>query len=203
VKQIEALTLQAKSDKVKMVFTQSKVLGGNRLLIYLQMIESEQDQVKFLQLYERYRGLMFYVANQILHSEQDAEDAVYEAFVSITENLKKISDVECPKTRSYAVIIVERKAIDILRARSKIVHMDSEDALGGLEVPPPGDGGLADAMANLPARYREVLLLRYDSGYSVKEIARIFDMKPPAVQKLIERAKSALQKKLEQGDMPV
>lgn len=59
------------------------------MLIYLQMIESEQDQVKFLQLYERYRGLMFYVANQILHSEQDAEDAVYEAFVSIIENLKK------------------------------------------------------------------------------------------------------------------
>jgi RNA polymerase sigma-70 factor (ECF subfamily) len=167
------------------------------------MLDSESDRSKFLRLYERYGGLMFYVANQILHNEQDAEDAVYEAFVAIIENIQKISDITCPKTRSYAVIIVERKAIDLLRARSKVVSMDSEDTVDGLEVPPPGNGGLADAMASLPADCREVLLLRYDNGYSVKEIARLFHMKPSAVQKRIERAKRALQEQLEQGGVPV
>lgn len=164
------------------------------------MIESEQDRSKFEQLFEKYKRLMFHVANQVLRNEHDAEDAVHEAFVSIIKNLQKISDVECPETRSYIVIITERKAIDIIRARSKVTHIDGEEALGGIAVPPPGDGGLADAMAKLPARYREVLLLRYDNGYSTKEIAQILNMKRDAVQKLLWRAKNALQKLLEQED---
>jgi len=39
---------------------------------------------------------------------------VHQAFLSILENLDKISNVECPKTQSYIVIIVERKAIDTI-----------------------------------------------------------------------------------------
>jgi RNA polymerase sigma-70 factor (ECF subfamily) len=57
---------------------------------------------------------MFYVAMKILHNEHNAEDAVHQAFLSILENLDKISNVECPKTQSYIVIIVERKAIDTI-----------------------------------------------------------------------------------------
>lgn len=173
------------------------------MLIYLQMIESEQDKLKFERLHEKYKRLMFYVANQVLHNEHDAEDAVHEAFISIIKNLKKFSDVECPETRSYVVIITERKAIDMIRARSKVTNIDGEEALGGIAVPLPGDHGLADAMANLPARYREVLLLRYDNGYSTKEIAQMLDMKRDSVQKLLWRAKEALQKLLEQEDMLV
>ena len=173
------------------------------ILIYLQMIESERDRWKFERLHEKYKRLMFHVANQVLHNEHDSEDAVHEAFVSIIKNLKKISDVECPETRSYVVIITERKAIDILRVRSKVINIDDEEALGGVAIPLPGDGGLADAMAKLPARYREVLLLRYDNGCSTKEIAQILNMTRESVQKLLWRAKEALQKLLEQEDVSV
>ena len=89
--------------------------GGDIVLIYLSMIESEDDKSKFEIIYERYRGLMFYTAMRILNHEQDAEDAVHQAFVSIIENLDKISEPECPKTRAYVVIITERKALDIAR----------------------------------------------------------------------------------------
>lgn len=50
------------------------------MLIYLQMIESEADKSKFEQLYLKYRSLMLRVAMRILHNEQDAEDAVHQAF---------------------------------------------------------------------------------------------------------------------------
>ena len=70
------------------------------MLIYLQMIETDEDRQKFIQLYETYRGLMFYVANRILHNTEDAEDAVHQAFLSIIENLDKISMVHCPKSRA-------------------------------------------------------------------------------------------------------
>lgn len=173
------------------------------ILIYLQMIESKQDRSKFEQLYEKYKGLMFYVANQVLHNESDAEDAVHEAFVSLLKNLQKISDVERPETRSYVIVTAERKAIDVLRVRQRAPVLELNEAVRGLELPLPGDSGLADAMAKLPARYREVLLLRYDSGFSTREIAQILDLKREAAQKLLWRAKGALQKQLEQEDSPL
>lgn len=77
------------------------------MIIYLQMIESDEDKSKFEQLYIMYKGLMFHVAMKILKNEFDAEDAVHQAFLSLIENLKKISDVKCPKTRAYIVIITE------------------------------------------------------------------------------------------------
>ncbi len=44
----------------------------------------------------------------------------------------------------------------------------------------------------LPPRYRSVLLLRYDCGYSNAEIANILDTTEPNVRKLIQRAKEKL-----------
>lgn len=76
------------------------------------MIESDEDKSKFEQLYIMYKGLMFHVAMKILKNEFDAEDAVHQAFLSLIENLKKISDVKCPKTRAY-IVIIRRLYIDI------------------------------------------------------------------------------------------
>lgn len=177
------------------------------MIIYLQMIESDEDKSKFEQLYIMYKGLMFHVAMKILKNEFDAEDAVHQAFLSLIENLKKISDVKCPKTRAYIVIITERKAIDIIRSRSKLVDMEFWESTYGIEIPLPGDHGLADAMARLPAayrdilllRYRDILLLRYYNGYSVREISSMLHIKKDTAQKQLWRAKAALQKHLK-GD---
>lgn len=171
------------------------------MLIYLQMIESEADQSKFEQLYEKYRKLMFYVANKILHNQEDAEDAVHEAFVSIAKNIKRIHGVNCPETRSFVVVITERKAIDIINKRHPDVSYEENENLMGIEIPEPGDHGLADAMAKLPARYREMLLLKYANGYSTNEIATMFNMNQKTVQKVLWRAKSMLAKQLsERGE---
>lgn len=49
--------------------------------------------------------------------------------------------------------------------------MEFWESTYGIEIPLPGDHGLADAMARLPAAYRDILLLRYYNGYSVREIS--------------------------------
>lgn len=53
------------------------------MMIYLQMIDTPEDRSKFEFLYMEYRGLMFHVANKILHNEQDAEDTVHQAFLKV------------------------------------------------------------------------------------------------------------------------
>ena len=66
------------------------------MIIYLQMLEDLSDRDKFTLLYNKYRRLMLYVANQILNNQDDSEDAVHEAFLSIIRNIKKIQDTDRP-----------------------------------------------------------------------------------------------------------
>ena len=169
------------------------------MLVYLQMIETADDKEKFEQIYLTYRKLMLYVANKILKNEQDAEDAVHEAFLAIIKSLEKISQVKCLKTQAYVVIIVERKAIDIIRKRKDVPVADFDDEILGIEISVEDKTNLHVALASLPSRQREALILYYFGGYTVKEIANILEMKPPAVYKMMERAKETLKKTMEQG----
>ncbi len=68
------------------------------MLLFLTMIDSDEDKSKFEVIYENYRNLMFFVAKKILYSDSDAEDAVQDAFIRIINNLDKIEDPKCHKT---------------------------------------------------------------------------------------------------------
>ena len=59
------------------------------MLIYLQIIETEDDKSKFEEIYMAYRGLMYHIAYERLRHEQEAEDAVHHVFVKIAENIKE------------------------------------------------------------------------------------------------------------------
>lgn len=120
------------------------------MMIYLQTIDTAEDRSKFEQLYEQYKQLMFYTAFQILKRPQDAEDAVHLAFLSIAENISRISDLDCPKTRAYIVTIVERKAIDMLRAERRHPSVPLDESINGVSVEYGGDSALAKAILELP-----------------------------------------------------
>ena len=167
------------------------------MLVYLQMLETPEERSLFERLYDTYRNLMFHVALKVLQNEQDAEDAVHQAFLSMLKNLEKFSDIECLETKRLVVVIAERKAIDIYRTTHRRTTIPYEDDICGVEIMIPEESGLTYAMAQLPTRYREVLQLRFGLGLSTKEIGKLFDMRPDSVQKLVWRAKQALQTQLE------
>lgn len=172
------------------------------MLIYLQMIETPEDRSKFEQIYDRYLGFMYHVAIKMLENHEDAEDAVYQAFVSIAENIKTIHPADCPETKSYIVITIERKAIDIIRYRKRVTNViEFDETMWGIEIPDEDMFDMAAHIGRLPARYREVLLLRFDHGYTTREIAKILNLSPANAEKLIWRAKTALQKLIDKdGD---
>lgn len=162
------------------------------MIIYLQMIDTPEDRSKFEQIYLEYRGLMFHVANEILHNEQDAEDAVHQAFLNVAENMKKIGEPKCPKTKGYVVTIVEHKAIDLYRRHKRHQIVELNDDAQGIQVTYEGKNALTACILKLPARYREAILLRYVQGYSVKEMASILGLSFAAASKLDQRAKARL-----------
>ena len=91
-----------------------------------------------------------------------------------------------------------RKAVDQLRARKRLASEAELEALPGPEIPLPGGSDLARAMAALPARYRQALLLRFQMGYTTRELAGLFGMTEASAGKLLWRAKQALKGKLEE-----
>lgn len=114
------------------------------MLIYLQVIDAPEDRDQFITLYETYRGLMFYVANQILQNEQDAEDAVHDAFLSVAEHIKKFSRLERHKTKFcnvslWATAISESAFIPTKRSPSSFLliwHLSSNLASKSTVSPP-------------------------------------------------------------------
>ncbi|WP_343097458.1 RNA polymerase sigma factor, partial [Clostridioides difficile] len=97
------------------------------MLIYLAMLELEEDKIKFEKIYEKYRQIMFYVANKILKDDHLSEDAVHNAFLRIIKNIDKIDEVDSPRTKAFIVIIVERIAIDFYRKRKREKVSDIEE----------------------------------------------------------------------------
>lgn len=175
------------------------------MLIYLSAIESDSHKSKFEAIYTEYRNLMFYIANRILKHVNDSEDVVHQSFLKIIEIIDKIGDPKCPQTKSLVVTIVERKAIDLYRARKrrKILPIDEEY----INVPSrseietlPERSAFAEAMAMLPTRYRELLMLKYDNGFTNHEIAGMLSMTEDNVKKTLQRAKAKLEMILEEQE---
>ena len=89
------------------------------MLVYLAVLETEQEKTKFEQLYLTYRQTMFHVANSVLHDTQLAEDAVHQAFLRIMDHMGNISKIECPQTslRTGQWSVPPRRAMKLNRVR--------------------------------------------------------------------------------------
>ena len=162
------------------------------MLVYLQMIETQEDKGKFEVLYEEYKGLMYHIAYQILQHDQDAEDAVHNAFVTIAENMQKIYAPVCPKTKSYIVTIIESRAIDIYRHKQRHQAASLDDVTVGIQAEYTGKDGVAKCIAKLPPRYRHVLVLKHQLGFHNREVAKVLKITEANAIKLDQRAKARL-----------
>lgn len=167
------------------------------LTFYLQMLETGEDQSEFEKIYYTYREMMTGIAMQMLHNQHDAEDAVHQAFLAMIVNFPKLHKMKRSDLTAYIVVIVKNKSTDILRERKRIIDAEYDDNIRGNDFPTPDIIGLPNALARIPERYRTVLLLRFHYGYKTRELAKIYNLPQASVQKLIWRAKQALQKELD------
>ncbi|MBQ9459811.1 MAG: RNA polymerase sigma factor [Oscillospiraceae bacterium] len=155
------------------------------------MPELNQED-KLARVCRLYRAPMLALARRVLGEAHDAEDAVQDAFESIARNLDRLSEPEDARTRGYIMVITERKAIDLLRSRQRGEAAELDEETVGIEFPDSGEHGLAWCMSRLPPRYREILLLRFVYGYSMRETAELMDIPFTTVGKLSQRAKERL-----------
>ena len=161
------------------------------MLVYALTIVKPADRPKLERLYLEYRSVMFCAANEILHNEHEAEDAVQQAFVKIAENLDKVLDELSNKTKAFVVTIAENTAIDRYRKLKR--HGDCELCEEACGIEANSADELVSCILKLPARYRQFILLKYYHGYSTREIAKLLGMSSAAASKTAQRAKQRLE----------
>ncbi len=176
------------------------------MLLYLSMLDTQEEKDKFTEIYEHYQHFCWYVANQQLGDAHLAEDAVQETFLALTRHLDKVEDVESPKTRKFLLTIVKSKAVDILRKKQG-GEVSTEELV--LDIP-DGSRDLLDqyitkenynhlitCVLELPEAYRVVFECKYVHQMSDQEIAQLLEISPKLVNVRFYRARKKLQEMLE------
>ena len=160
-------------------------------LLLLQTVDNDTCDAIAL-LYRRYERLMFKVALERVHSEEDAEDAVHDAFVWLIK-AGRVPDPDDPKAKRILTTVAREKAIDIYR-RNRVRSADPIET-ADTQVP-AGDTDavliVKDAIARLPEDLRDTLILSIYSGLTTAEIAELKGVKRNTVQKRLKSAKERI-----------
>ncbi len=171
------------------------------LFLLMDMADTPEDKKKVEALYHKYDRLMYYTAGKILKRHEDIEDAVMEAWIRIIRNLDKITEISCPKTKSFMVIIVERTSIDIYNGNLK--HGESEVPISDYDQSPffitsdqrINDSEVYEDLRKLPKEFSDVLIMYYMQEIEIKDISKALGVSEAAVYKRLQRARAEMEKR--------
>lgn len=176
------------------------------MLLYLSMLDTQEEKDKFTFIYEQYQHFCWYVAYQLLGDAHLAEDAVQEAFLALTRHLGKVEQVESPRTKKFLTTIVKSKAVDIMRKNKgefcSSDEMDAELPSGAPDlldqyITKENYDYLISCILELDEAYRVVFEYKYLHQMSDAEIAQLLDISPKLANVRYYRARKKLQEMLE------
>jgi RNA polymerase sigma-70 factor, ECF subfamily len=167
------------------------------------------DAAAFEELVHAQTGRLFSVARRILRNEEDARDAVQEAFLSAFRALPGFSGRSRLATWLHRIVV--NAALMKIRARSRRPEVPIEELLprfleDGHHAEPvsawaPVDvllmqretrAALLAALDQLPENYRTVVILRDIEELDTETTAQLLELTPNAVKIRLHRARQAL-----------
>jgi RNA polymerase sigma-70 factor (ECF subfamily) len=137
---------------------------------------------------------------QNLPSAEDAEDVLSETFSASVRAVGNFDGRAALSTFLYA--IAYRKIADFWRKHSHIKSVDIESPTVVVVAHGPTTQErleFEDAMETLPEISRQVLLLRYQIGLGVDEIAEVLERSYKGTESLLSRARGQLREAMREG----
>lgn len=179
------------------------------IALFLNHFSNETERLKFINLYNTYKNLLYWIAFSKLNNVEDAEECVQETFFYVSEHFDKIGLVEDNTTKCYLATIVTGFAVDLYnksKKANKILYDDNDlnfennstdikyfDNFGTIEL-------LSVFNKVLDDESKVYFYLKYIYGYTSKEIADMYKVKDSYIRKKLQYAKEKLRKSLE-GDI--
>ena len=173
---------------------------------YLALLDTAEEKSRFEELYLLYRQDMYKTAYSILQDSFEAEDVVHEAFLIVIKKLDKISEIKCPRTHAFLIIIVKNLALKVYNERKKINTYDidniemadstdiEDEVISEIEL-----SQLENILKQLPEDYYQILFLEQYMGFTIKDISESLSITYENTKKRLQRAKSKLRKLIEES----
>lgn len=144
--------------------------------------------------------VLYRVAFYILESEDEAEDAVQEAYVRLWNGRASLDSVQNPK--SYSIAIIRNLCLDRIRRASHVVDIPILETVdNGFDQDTAIDQKerlekVLAAIKSLPDLQRRILVLRTVEGLSYEEISERTGTNYLTLRVLLSRARATLRKQL-------
>jgi RNA polymerase sigma factor (sigma-70 family) len=169
------------------------------------------DQKAFRKLRLKYHDAIFKLINRMIRNREEVEDLTQEAFIKAFTSLDRFNEEYAFSTWLYK--IATNNSIDHLRKKklqtfsiNKPIESDESDysfELPDTELVPDQEliaaqrkKMLDDAMNALPAKYRQVILMRHVDEKDYQEIAKTLKLPLGTIKAHIFRARELLYKQL-------
>lgn len=158
----------------------------------------QNDRQSQRALYNKYKDAMYTILYRMTSTEEEAADALQDAFVEVFRSLKNYKRLS--SLGAWIKTIVVRAGIAKQKKRiyfSELEQASEEDQR--IEWDPNLTGEyLEKAIMRLPAGYKNVFLLLEVEGYSHKEAAEMLGISPGTSKSQLFHAKKMLQKELKE-----
>lgn len=200
------------ASKTKEASSSSSVKGDHDLVQRVQA----GDTAAFRELFDKYHRRAFAVAMGVVKNEDDALDAVQEAFVKVHKNIHKFQGSSSFYTWLYRIVM--NVSIDHVRRTSRRKNLDFDERALHEESEVAGDGALVPSVTNanpgkaalrrelgsaiqaalqeLPEHHRAVIILREIEGMSYEEMAETLDVPKGTVMSRLFHARKKMQASL-------
>ena len=144
------------------------------------------------------------LAKWLLRNEEDARDVVQEAYLRA---FRSFGGFHGTNGRAWLLTIVrntsytllkKNRAVDFTTPFDEEIHATGHDSVSPATILEHGEDAqlIKEAMDELPAEFREILVLRHQESLSYKEIADIAQIPPGTVMSRLARARAKLKEYL-------
>lgn len=167
------------------------------LAIYLAMLETEEDQRRFMRLYDAYERKVYAVALRILGDASKAEDAAQQTWFQLLKNWERVSALAWAETEGYAVTAAKNCALDVLRSERRTAAFPEDWDPPAPEAHQDEYDYLVSLIRALPENYRRILELKCVEEQTNQEIARRLRINESTVASRVMRGRAMLRQQLE------
>ncbi len=170
--------------------------------LFLNLLDTQTEKEKFIELYNEYKDLLYWIALKKTNCIEDAEECVQETFFYVVKHFDKITETVSKQTKIYLSTIVTGFAIDIYNNSIRIDTIQIDDATDTDDFEYFESFGKIELLTVLDKildeESRVFFYLKYIYHYKSKEIAEVYKVKDSYVRKKLEYARQKLRKQLDE-----
>jgi RNA polymerase sigma factor (sigma-70 family) len=166
--------------------------------------QAKEELLSFEEAMLPYLDAAHNLAKWLLRNEQDAQDVVQEAYLRA---FRSFGGFRGTNGRAWLLTIVRNTSYTLLKKSHSVdltttfdetIHATGHDSVSPATILEHSEDTqlIKEAMDELPAEFREILVLRHQEGLSYKEIADIAQIPPGTVMSRLARARAKLKEYL-------